>query len=111
MDRSDAPAIAAARGVTGPEGMSGILRSVQSGPIRQLLDNPRHIDTAQPAWLYMPVAIYGTEHRPAADARHFQPRLNRADGSSLGIGPVRNAHLTPGALLIHLGHEVKASGK
>src|ERR1017187_2420129 len=44
-------------GVSGPERVPGILGSVQTGTLRELLDDPSHVDTGQPTCFYMPMAI------------------------------------------------------
>lgn len=43
--------------MAGPEGMARILRRIKSCTHRQFLDDSRHVDTAQPASLNLPVPV------------------------------------------------------
>ena len=68
--------------------MPGIFRGIKPRPHCQFLDHPRHVDTGQPARLYLAVPIDRPEERPGGDARLFLPRLNRADRTSLWVRAV-----------------------
>ena len=87
-------------GVPGPEGMARALARVQASAVRELFDDARHVDTAQPTRLYLPMPIDGAEQRPGADRCQFQPRLNRAHRACVRIRTVRYADLAAGAVLI-----------
>src|SRR5690348_9296682 len=86
MLRSDAPAVAALR--------------IKPRPLRQLLYDPRHIDTGQPTGLNLAVAINGAEHGTGGDVSRLQPRLQGANGKSVGIRSVGIPHLPAVSALI-----------
>ena len=100
MDRSEAPAIAAL--VAWPARSEWPAYLAGSSPARfASFFTIRAMSIAcQPAGPYLPMAIDRTEHRPAGDARLFNPGLQVANWAGLGIRSVRDAHLAPSALLI-----------
>jgi hypothetical protein len=57
---------------------------VQARELRQLRHHARH-DAAQPARLYLPMAIDGAEQRPADDGCLFCPILDETNRAAFGI--------------------------
>src|ERR1017187_2178394 len=90
-----------AGGMPGPERVPSILGSVQTGALYQFLHHASHVDTGQPACLYLPMSIDGAEHRPDWDGCLFDPCLHCADRTRLGIRSVRNPNLAADAFLVH----------
>jgi hypothetical protein len=91
------------RSVPGAEGVARVPGRIEAGACCQFLGDARHVDTAQPARLYLPMPIDRPEQRPGRHTRCFEPRLYRADRARLRVRAVRYTDLAPLPLLVYLG--------
>src|SRR5579859_2626560 len=87
-------------GMTGSEGMTGILCRVQPCPLRQFLHYTSNINAGEPSGLNPPMAVNGTKQRTLGDSRLFHPCLHGADRASFRIRAIRNTDLPSFAGLI-----------
>ena len=103
IDRSEAPAIAAAVACPARRECPAYLAGSRSARATSLfVTRATSIPLNRPGW-DLPVPIDRPEQRSRRNARLFRPRLNRANRARLGIRPVGDADLPALGLLIDLG--------
>jgi hypothetical protein len=87
MERSEAPAIAGARGMAGPQRVARVLGRVQARPLGQFLHNAGDIDRRESAHLYPPMPGEERNTGPAAIAAASTHVCNVRTGQVSGLKP------------------------